>query len=173
MTLEEFLQLEADGYNRIPVSRVLPADLDTPLSIYLKATLTQQRGTFLFESMHGGERWGRYSIVGLPCDERIEVRGNTIRQMSGNDVTNEHLVDDPLRWLEEFQNRIRVPDLQGLPRITGGLVGYFSYDTVRHVEPKLGQNRLPDPIDTPDMLFLVCNESVSYTHLTLPTICSV
>ena len=132
MTLEEFLQLEADGYNRIPVSRVLPADLDTPLSIYLKATLTQQRGTFLFESMHGGERWGRYSIVGLPCDERIEVRGNTIRQMSGNDVTNEHLVDDPLRWLEEFQNRIRVPDLQGLPRITGGLVGYFSYDTVRH-----------------------------------------
>lgn len=165
MTLEEFLQLEADGYNRIPVSRVLPADLDTPLSIYLKATLRQQRGTFLFESMHGGERWGRYSIVGLPCDERIEVRGNTIRQMSGNDVTNEHLVDDPLRWLEEFQNRIRVPDLQGLPRITGGLVGYFSYDTVRHVEPKLGQNRLPDPIDTPDMLFLVCNELCVFDNI--------
>jgi len=158
MTLEEFLQLAADGYNRIPVSRVLPADLDTPLSIYLKANLKQQAGTFLFESMQGGERWGRYSIVGLPCDKRIEVRETSVSQISGNDVTQEHQVEDPLLWLEEFQNQIRVPDLPGLPRITGGLVGYFSYDTVRHVEPKLGFNTAPDPIDTPDMLFLVCNE---------------
>ncbi len=158
MTLEEFLQLAADGYNRIPVSRVLPADLDTPLSIYLKANLKQQAGTFLFESMQGGERWGRYSIVGLPCDQRIEVCGTSISQISGDEVTQEHQVEDPLLWLEEFQNQIRVPDLPGLPRITGGLVGYFSYDTVRYVEPKLGYNRAPDPIGTPDMLFLVCSE---------------
>jgi len=103
MTLEEFLQLAADGYNRIPVSRVLPADLDTPLSIYLKANLKQQAGTFLFESMQGGERWGRYSIVGLPCDQRIEVCGTSISQISGDEVTQEHQVEDPLLWLEEFQ----------------------------------------------------------------------
>ncbi len=167
MTPEQFLTLQRQGYNRIPVCRVITADLDTPLSIYMKATADEARGTFLFESMQGGERWGRYSIVGLPGGKRkrIEVSGNTINQLCDDEVTDTQEVDDPLVWIEEFMQSVRVPDLPDVPRITGGLVGYFSYDTVRHIEPRLGPNQADDPIDTPDMLFLVCDELIVFDNI--------
>lgn len=165
MTPEQFLQLHQEGYNRIPICHVIEADLDTPLSIYMKATAGDARGTFLFESMQGGERWGRYSIVGLSSSKRIEVRGNTVTQWDNDEVSETCEVDDPLVWLEDFMLGIRVPDLPHLPRITGGLVGYFSYDTVRHIEPRLGANQADDPIDTPDMMFLVCDELIVFDNI--------
>lgn len=158
MDLETLTQLQQQGYNKIPVSCEIAADLETPLSIYLKSSQGNEAGSFLFESMQGGERWGRYSIIGMPCTRRIEIHGHEIRLLNKEVCESELQHDDPLLWLEQFKAQYRMPELAGLPRFCGGLVGYFGYDTVRHIEPKLGKNHAPDPLATPDMMFLVCDE---------------
>jgi len=104
LAAEDFLKLCEEGYNRIALSRVIPADLDTPLSIYLKACAEDSNGTFLFESMQGGEQWGRYSIVGLPCRQRLEINANTVSRYTDDQLTEQFEVADPLQWLEEFQS---------------------------------------------------------------------
>ena len=158
MELETLIRLQQQGYNKIPVSCEIAADLETPLSIYLKSSQGNQAGTFLFESMQGGERWGRYSIIGMPCTRRIEIHGNEIRVFDNETCESTLQHEDPLIWLEQYKAGYRTPELDGLPRFCGGLVGYFGYDTVRHIEPKLGKNQAPDPLATPDMMFLICNE---------------
>ena len=135
MTPQHFAELAEAGYNRIPVTRDVLADLDTPLSTYLK--LADMPWTFLLESVQGGEKWGRYSIIGLPCRERIEVRGQVVSHLINGEQTGMTEVEDPLDWIEQFQTRFRVPVIDGAPRFNGGLVGYFGYDTVRYIEPRL------------------------------------
>lgn len=166
MTFERFQQLAESGYNRIPVTRDVLADLDTPLSTYLK--LADVPWTFLLESVQGGEKWGRYSIIGLPCRERIEVHGFEVRHYIDDEVAGAATVDDPLRWIEEFQARFKVPKLDDQPRFDGGLVGYFGYDTIRYIEPRLrdaGAQNKPDPIGVPDILLMVCDELVVFDNL--------
>ena len=158
MDLETLVQLQNQGFNKIPVTCEIAADLETPLSIYLKSSQGHEAGTFLFESMQGGERWGRYSIIGMPCARRIEIRGNEILCFDNEELESKQQHENPLQWLEEFQAGYTLPELEGLPRFCGGLVGYFGYDTVRHIEPKLGKNHAPDPLATPDMMFLICEE---------------
>lgn len=118
MTPEYFHELRQAGYNRIPVSRDVLADLDTPLSTYLK--LANTPWTFLFESVQGGEKWGRYSMIGLPSHERIEVRGFTVRHIKEGETVGVTEVDDPLAWIEKFQSRFKVPKLDDQPRFDGG-----------------------------------------------------
>jgi 2-phosphoglycolate phosphatase len=145
------------GYNRIPVSRQALADLDTPLSAYMK--LADAPYSYLLESVQGGERWGRYSILGLPARTRIVVRRNAITVLC-DDVTTESLESpDPLAFVQDFIGRYRVPDLPGLPRFYGGLVGYFGYDVVRYVERRLqpGWDK-PDPLGVPDIHLLLSDE---------------
>lgn len=163
MTSERFAELAQAGYNRIPVTREVLADLDTPLSTYLK--LADAPWTFLLESVQGGEKWGRYSIIGLACHERIEVRGYQVRHIVDDEQTGVTEVDDPLAWIEQFQARFKVPRLDAQPRFDGGLVGYFGYDTIRYVEPRLRGVDKPDPIGVPDILLLVCNELVVFDNL--------
>ncbi|MEY3201954.1 MAG: hypothetical protein RIR70_1504, partial [Pseudomonadota bacterium] len=156
MTESEFKQLAALGYNRVPVTLETFADLDTPLSIYLK--LAHEPWSYLLESVQGGERFGRYSFIGLPSTTRIEVRGREVKVFKG-EVVAEHLPDcDPLAFIESFQARFKVPDLPGLPRFCGGLVGVFGYDTVRYIEPKLTQASKPDALGTPDILLTLSEE---------------
>jgi len=163
MHIEQFQRYHAEGYTRIPVSCELVADLDNPLSVFMK--LADAPYTFLFESVLGGEKWGRYSIIGLPASTLIRIRANNV-SISENDVETENFdVDDPLQWIEQYQSQFRVPDIKELPRITGGLVGYFGYDTVRYIEPRLGANPHPDPIDNPDILLMVTNELVVFDNL--------
>jgi anthranilate synthase component I len=134
------------------------ADLDTPLSLYLK--LAQQRYTFLLESVVGGERFGRYSFIGLPAKVRIRVKGAHVEVEDAGGVIERH-EGDPLAFLREFLGRFRAAPQPGLPRFCGGLAGYFGYDTVRHIEPKLGARRStrPDALDDlPDMLLLLTDE---------------
>jgi len=120
MTFEQFTRLAEAGYNRIPLSRQTLADLDTPLSIYLKLA---GQYSYLLESVQGGEKWGRYSIIGLPCRTRLTVRGQQV-QIHQDDKLLENLhADDPLVFIEQFKARYRVPDIAGLPRFNGGLVG--------------------------------------------------
>ena len=163
MTPEQFRALAAQGYNRIPVMREVLADLDTPLSSYLK--LADGPYSYLLESVQGGEKWGRYSIIGLPCRKRIEVRGNQLRVYLDEVVREQVTVDDPLAWIERFHAAQRVPELPNLPRFTGGLVGYFGYDAIRYVEPRLARNPNPDPLNTPDILLLVSDEVVVFDNL--------
>lgn len=166
MTPERFADLAQAGYNRIPVTREVLADLDTPLSTYLK--LADASWTFLLESVQGGEKWGRYSIIGLPCRERIEVRGNQVRHIVNGEQNGVSEVEDPLAWIEQFQARFKVPSLDDQPRFDGGLVGYFGYDTIRYIEPRLRGPKVaskPDPIGVPDILLMVCDELVVFDNL--------
>jgi len=156
MLEQEFNALAAEGYNRIPVTLETFADLDTPLSIYLK--LANEPYTFLLESAQGGERFGRYSIIGLVSPTRIEVHGRTCLHLTSNRLIERRDDADPLQFIAEFMRRVKVPPRNGLPRFAGGLVGYFGYDAARTIETQLGASRLPDPLDTPDILLLLCEE---------------
>jgi len=156
MTEAEFARLAQAGYNRVPVVLETFADLDTPLSIYLK--LANRPYTYLLESVVGGERFGRYSFIGLPAEARIEVRGDTCVEFRGARAIGEKRVPDPLVYISEYLARFRVAQDASLPRFCGGLVGYFGYDTVRYIERRLAAARKPDDLGTPDILLLVSEE---------------
>ncbi len=166
MDLSRFQALADEGYNRVPLVREVLADLDTPLSTYLK--LAAGPCSFLFESVQGGEKWGRYSIIGLPCRRWLEVRGHRITVREHGDVLEQAEAPDPLAWIEAYHARVRAapsPDFPHMPRFLGGLVGYFGYDTVRYVEPRLGPCPNADPLDVPDILLLVADEVVVFDNL--------
>ena len=125
-----------------PHSAVLEsfADLDTPLSLYVK--LANAPYAFLLESVVGGERFGRYSFIGLPANVRIRARGTEIEVDAGGSIVERH-EGDPLAFVGEFMRRYRAAPRPGLPRFCGGLAGYFGYDTVRHIETKLAGQAPP------------------------------
>lgn len=162
MTPTQFADLASQGYNRIPLMAEVLADLDTPLSTYLK--LADGPYSYLFESVQGGEKWGRYSIIGLPSREIIRVHGRSITVDRNGDIS--HLTTpDPLAWVDEFRRQFKVPDIEGLPRFSGGLVGYFGYDTIRYIEPCLASSSNPDLLKTPDILLMVSDEVVVFDNL--------
>ncbi|WP_028491045.1 anthranilate synthase component I [Thioalkalivibrio sp. ALE19] len=163
MTPEQFDELAREGHNRIPLVREVLADLETPLSIFLK--LANRPYSYLFESVQGGERWGRYSFVGLPARTLVRVHGHEITVETDGEVVERETVADPLAWIEAYQARFRVADLPGLPRFTGGLVGYFGFETVRLIEPRLDGPDKPDELGLPDILLLVSEEVVVYDNL--------
>jgi anthranilate synthase component 1 len=158
MTEAEFRALAAQGYNRIPLVLESFADLDTPLSLYVK--LANEPCTYLLESVVGGERFGRYSFIGLPARIRIRARGTAIEVDDGGIVVERH-EGDPLAFVGEFMRRYRAAPRPGLPRFCGGLAGCFGYDTVRHIEPKLA-GRAPPPgpglAEVPDIDLLLTEE---------------
>ncbi|MGH8755635.1 MAG: anthranilate synthase component I, partial [Burkholderiales bacterium] len=147
-----FKALATQGFNRVPLVLETFADLDTPLSVYLK--LANQPYSYLLESVVGGERFGRYSFIGLAADQRIEVRGNSFGEYRGNSLLQKSETPDPLAAIQDVQQRFKAARLPGLPRFCGGLVGYFAYDTVRYIEAKLATTVKPDALDTPDILLL-------------------
>lgn len=151
----EFKRLAAEGYNRIPVTLETFADLDTPLSIYLK--LANQPNSFLLESVVGGERFGRYSFIGLAASTLLRVRAFETEVVHHGKVSERHS-GNPLDFLANYQARFKVYVPDGFPRFCGGLAGYFGYDTVRYVEDKLAQFNKPDEIGMPDILLLQTEE---------------
>lgn len=163
MTPEQFNQFAQQGYNRIPISREILADLDTPLSAYLK--LADGPYSYLFESVHGGEQWGRYSIIGLPCQTIIKITGNEIQVEKNGERLETLNHDNPLAWIECFKKRYRVPDIKGVPRFNGGLVGYFGYETIGYIEPRLKSTGKLDPLGNPDILLMVSEEMLVFDNL--------
>ena len=163
MTPEQFNQYAQQGYNRIPISREVLADLDTPLSAYLK--LADGPYSYLFESVHGGEQWGRYSIIGLPCKTRVKITGQEIRLEKEGEILESITHSQPLVWIEEFRQRYKVPDIEGLPRFNGGLVGYFGYETIGYIEPRVESTNKEDPIGNPDILLMVSEEMLVFDNL--------
>ncbi len=165
MTEAEFRALAAQGYNRIPLVLETFADLDTPLSLYVK--LANRRYTYLLESVVGGERFGRYSFIGLPAKLRIRAQGTAITVEDDNGV-RERRQGDPLTFVAEFMRRYRAAPVPGLPRFCGGLAGMFGYDTVRHIETKLAGHVPPiaSALDqVPDLLLLLTEELVVVDNL--------
>ncbi|NOR71879.1 MAG: anthranilate synthase component I [Methylomarinum sp.] len=163
MTPEQFNQYAQQGYNRIPISREVLADLDTPLSAYLK--LADGAYSYLFESVHGGEQWGRYSIIGLPCKTVVKITGQEIVLEKQGEILESLTHPQPLVWIEEFRQRYSVPDIEGLPRFNGGLVGYFGYETIGYIEPRLKSTGKEDPIGNPDILLMVSEEMLVFDNL--------
>jgi len=167
MKQQEFNQLSNQGFNRIPVVREVLADTETPLSIYLK--LCQGHGggkySYLFESVQGGEKWGRYSIIGLPCRTVLKVVGNRVTVETDGEITERAEQDDPFDFVAAYNNRFKVAGLDDDLRFYGGLVGYFSYDTVRYVEPTIGPAKANDAIDTPEILLMLSEEVVVFDNL--------
>jgi len=156
MTESEFNHLAAAGYNRVPVVLETFADLDTPLSIYLK--LANQPYSYLLESVVGGERFGRYSFIGLPARTRIEVNGSRCTEYRRGEAIDQQNVADPLAYVDAYLSRFKVAQDAGLPRFCGGLVGYFGYDTIRYIERRLAAARKKDELGVPDILLLVSEE---------------
>ena len=162
MTPEQFQDYARAGYNRIPVAKQVLADLDTPLSAYLK--LADAPYSYLFESVHGGETWGRYSIIGLPCRTVVKVFGNTITLEQDGQIQETVQVENPLQWIEAYSTRFKTPEILGFPRFSGGLVGYFGYETMGYIEPRLKRNK-PDPIGAPDILLMVSEDVLVFDKL--------
>jgi anthranilate synthase component 1 len=159
MTELEFKSLAAEGYNRIPLLAEAFADLETPLTLYLKLAQTQNAGknTFLLESVVGGERFGRYSFIGLPATTLLRSYGNRIEVVEHGKVIEKHN-GNPLDFIAEFQSRYKVALTPGLPRFCGGLAGYFGYDAVRCIEPRLANSAPKDDLQLPDIQLLLTEE---------------
>ena len=157
MTTElEFKSLAAQGFNRIPLLSEAFADLETPLSLYLKLA-GGERHSFLLESVVGGERFGRYSFIGLPARTLLRATGWLTEVVTDGVVVQRH-EGNPLDFIEAYQARFKVALRPGLPRFCGGLAGYFGYDAVRYMEPKLAGTHKTGGLDTPDILLLQCEE---------------
>ncbi len=148
---------------RIPVSLEILADMETPLSVFKK--LGNKPFSYLFESVEGGEKWARYSLIGLPSSRVIKVYKNKIKIFNNGKIEEEITSSDPLKFLEDYQDSIKVKLYDHLPAFTGGLVGYLGYDCIRYIEPKLSHSNLPDPLGTPDALFMVSEEVAVFDNL--------
>jgi anthranilate synthase component 1 len=178
MTEEQFQKLAESGYNRIPIVREILADTETPLSIYLKLgkgpgnEVGTGEHSYFFESVQGGEKWGRYSIIGLPCSTVLRVVDETVTIEDNGKIVEEVVTKDPFEFITDFKNRFNVAELADGQRFNGGLVGYFSYDTVRFVETSIGPSTALDEIGTPDILLMLSEEVVVFDNLS-GTICFV
>jgi anthranilate synthase component 1 len=162
MDQQRFDGLKAAGYNRIPLSREVLADLDTPLSVYLK--LADGPHTFLLESVEGGETWGRYSIIGLTAAAVLTLKDGVCRVDSARN-SETLAARDPFDAIEDFRSRYKVPVLPGLPRFSGGLVGYFGHETVGYIEPQLAKSSAADELGCPDACLLLAEELVVFDNL--------
>jgi len=163
VTDQEFRRLADQGCNRIPLVLETFSDLDTPLSVYLK--LANEPYTYLLESVQGGERWGRYSFIGLNAKTRFEVVGRACREYRDGVLIAEARYDDPLDFVQAVRARYRPAPTVGLPRFCGGLVGCFGYETVRYIEQRLAAADKPDRLGTPDILLLLSDQLAVFDNL--------
>ena len=163
ITAAEFQQLAAEGNNRIPIVREVLSDLDTPLSVYLK--LADGPHTYLFESVEGGETWGRYSIIGLPATRTYTFRGNTMETRAHGELVKTQTLADPLAEVDRLREAFKVPRVPGLPAFTGGLVGYFGFESIGYVEARLSGGDKPDQLGTPDAFLMLSEELAVFDNL--------
>ena len=164
MQFSQFNALVEEGYNHIPLSREVVVDTDTPLALYLK--LANTPFTYFLESVQGGEKWGRYSFIGLAAETIIKVNEYEIFVEKNGYLQEKFDVQDPLAWIEDFQEQFKVPQLDSLPDFNGGLVGYFGYEIIRYIEPKLKNVEKKDELNVPDILLMVSNDLLVVDNLT-------
>lgn len=166
MTLEKFEQLKQQGFNTIPVYRQRLADTDTPLSVFAK--IQKETQAYLFESVEGGEKWARYSIIGLGESTIFSCNNKqlTIQSPCGKQIQQQ--CEDPFQYIRDFQSQFKVPsqkEIPELPKFTGGLVGYFGYDAVRYIEPRLKNMPQQDPVNLPDIWLMLSKTVIVFDNL--------
>jgi len=161
---EQFAALAEQGYNRIPVVREVLSDLDTPLTVYLK--LADGPYTYLLESVEGGARWGRYSIIGLPARRVLRVYGKRLEIEEEGEIVESREVDDPLAEVAAIKASYRVPAIEGLPKFAGGMVGYFGHECASYIEPKIRADANPDVLGMPDIFLMLAEQLAVFDNLT-------
>ena len=164
MQHSQFNNLVDQGFNHIPLSREVVVDTDTPLALYLK--LANTPFTYFLESVQGGEKWGRYSFIGLGAETIIKVKEYEVLVEKNGHLHQQYKVDDPLAWIQNYQEQFKVPQLDHLPDFNGGLVGYFGYEIIRYIEPKLKNIDKKDELDVPDILLMLSNDLLVVDNLT-------
>ncbi len=164
MQYSQFNSLKEEGFNHIPLSREVVVDTDTPLALYLK--LANTPFTYFLESVQGGEKWGRYSFIGLGAETIIKVNGYDVSVEKNGHLDEQFKVEDPLAWIQTYQEQFKVPQLDSLPDFNGGLVGYFGYEIIRYIEPKLKNIDKTDELNVPDILLMVSNDLLVVDNLT-------
>ena len=156
-------QLRDQGFTHVPIVRETLADLDTPVSTYFK--LANKPYSYLFESVQGGSKWGRYSIIGLPCREIYRFFGYELTHEIDGQIVSTKTVDNPLDKVREIQAQYKVAEYSGLPEMIGGLVGYFGYETIGFVEQRLAFDNKPDSIGAPDIMLMVSKDVLVFDNL--------
>ena len=164
MEKSQFNSLIEKGFNHIPLSREVLVDTDTPLALYLK--LANNPYSYFLESVQGGEKWGRYSFVGLAAETVIKVNDYDVSIEKNGKLHKQYKVADPLAWIEDYQSKFKVPQLEELPDFNGGLVGYFGYEIIKFIEPKLKNIKKKDELNVPDILLMVSNDLLVVDNLT-------
>jgi anthranilate synthase component 1 len=164
MEKSQFNSLIEKGFNHIPLSREVLVDTDTPLALYLK--LANNPYSYFLESVQGGEKWGRYSFVGLAAETVIKVNDYDVSIEKNGKLYKQYKVEDPLSWIEDYQSKFKVPQLEELPDFNGGLVGYFGYEIIKFIEPKLKNIKKKDELNVPDILLMVSNDLLVVDNLT-------
>jgi anthranilate synthase component 1 len=164
MEKSQFISLIEKGFNHIPLSREVVVDTDTPLALYLK--LANNPYSYFLESVQGGEKWGRYSFVGLAAETVIKVNDYDVSIEKNGKLHKQYKVADPLAWIEDYQSKFKVPQLEELPDFNGGLVGYFGYEIIKFIEPKLKNIKKKDELNVPDILLMVSNDLLVVDNLT-------
>ena len=164
MQYSQFNSLKEEGFNHIPLSQEVVVDTDTPLALYLK--LANTPFTYFLESVQGGEKWGRYSFIGLGAETIIKVHGYEVSIEKNGHLDEQFEVEDPLSWIQTYQEQFKVPQLDSLPDFNGGLVGYFGYEIIRYIEPKLKNIDKTDELNVPDILLMVSNDLLVVDNLT-------
>ena len=155
---EQFDNYKQKGFNRIPLLIEASSDLDSPLSIFTK--LANKPYSYLLESVEGGEEFGRYSIIGLPSKVQIKINKNKISIFHQDILKEEIDHQNPLDFIEEYINSFKVPGDLKMPRYSGGLAGYFGYETINYIEPRLAKDFLKDTLNVPDILLMLSDEIV-------------
>jgi len=159
----QFIELIKKGFNHIPFSREIVVDTDTALALYLK--LANSPYSYFLESVQGGEKWGRYSFIGLTAETVIKVNDYEVKVEKNGVLVEQHVVEDPLEWIENYQNQFNVPKLDDLPDFNGGLVGYFGYEIIRYIEPRLANINKTDELNVADILLMVSNDLLVVDNL--------
>ena len=163
MTEQDFIKHIEQGYNLIPLKSTLINDGLDPIDVYQK--LSNMPKSYLLESLEGKKDWSRYTIIGLPSEEYIELKDNKIKYFISNKLVEEIETNNPIDWIEEFQNRFNVPNDSDLPKFQGGLVGYFGFDTVKYFEPAIKATIQKDEMDTPDICLIVSKEFLIFDKI--------
>jgi anthranilate synthase component I len=158
ITSDKFNTYKAEGFNFIPLVKSFDVGHETPLSIYQK--LANLPFSYLLESVEGGERFGRYSIIGLPSKKRIVIRDDVIEVIDQNQVIEKETTQNPLNFIQNYLSQFKVPHDLELPRFAGGLAGYFGYETIQYIEARLRHKKTKDTLGAPDILLMLSDELI-------------
>lgn len=166
MNFEEYQAFKDRGFSHAPLIKKRLMDAQTPVSVFSKVR-DLNGSAYLFESVVGGERWARYSMIGLGSDLILQYADGkmTVKQ---NDHTDVEIVDDPFDYIRQLMAQYKMPtvkDIATLPSFSGGLVGYFGYDMVRVIEPSVGLSDAPNPMSMPDMWLMLSMSVIVFDSL--------